>query len=404
MATPPLLCEDPVKFFHQLLLASVALGLAAPTMATAAGDDYEASMDDEMYPTSKVEVKSRLDLGVFGGGDEVTDEDGASLLAGYKTTISLLFSSTGEDSLEVGLVNTDTVDSTSYFIDESYEWASDGSGDQGIELDKLLYSFPALTEGVTLMVGGLLDDTDILDGAGLAYGGVGFDGFDSPTTSLTGFGGGFQYSPSGGLDGLTWSVAYVAENGTIEQPTFDIFWFNPDHPNANEDGLVVEQNNKGGLFGEDTSKIVSTSLVYNWAVSDKQDASLSVVYQKPSLAGESANFWTLLGSVQVNPYITLSGSFLTANLDGEDDSWQRYNIGAHLDDLFMDGNSGGLFYGTAMHGTGDGDPDPLSVVELYYNLQVTDNLEIPVFIDFINNIADTQESGWSIGVRPTIKF
>ena len=389
-----------MKFFHQLLLASVALGLAAPTVATAAGDDYEASMDDEMYPTSKVEVKSRLDLGVFGGGDEVTDEDGASLLAGYKTTISLLFSSTGEDSLEVGLVNTDTVDSTSYFIDGAYEWASDGSGDQGIELDKLLYSFPALTEGVTLMVGGLLDDTDILDGAGLAYGGVGFDGFDSPTPSVTGFGGGFQYSPSGGLDGLTWSVAYVAENSSIGESSYEV-----------GPPPVPPVTLEGGLFGEDTGKIVSTSLVYNWAVTDKQDASLSVVYQKPSISGESANFWNLLGSVQVNPYITLSGSFFTANfdfdfdLDGEDDdSRRRYNIGAHLDDLFIDGNSGGLFYGTSLHGTDDGDPDPLSVVELYYNLQVTDNLEVPVFIDFINNIADSEESGWSIGVRPTIKF
>ena len=368
-----------MKFFHQLLLASVALGLAAPTMATAAEGDSEAYMDDEMYPTSKVEVKSRLDLGMFGGGDEVTDmgSSDASLRAGYKTTISLLFSSTGEDSLEVGLVNTDTVDSTSYFIgDGEYEWASGGSGDQVIELDTLLYSVPALTEGLTLMVGGLLDDTDILDGAGLAYGGAGFDGFDAPTPSTTGVGGGFQYSPS---DRLTWSAAYVAENDTVTD---------------------------NGLFDEDTGKIVSTSLVYKWAFTDQQDASVSIVYQKQkgSDSDQRTNFWTLLGSVEVNSDITLSGSFLRANVDDDDDDdfQHRYNIGAHVDDLFTPGNSGGLFYGTAQHDTDES--DPLSVVELYYTFQVTDNLEVPVFIDFINNIGNTEESGWSIGIRPTLKF
>ena len=399
-----------MKFFHQLLLASVALGLAAPTMATAAegnseapvkptsteknaDDKMEENMDDENFDRFKLEVKSRLDLGMFGGGDEVTrDNDDASLRAGYKATISFMFSSTGKDSLEVGLVNTDTVDSTSYFIDPNYEWASDGAGGQGIELDKLLYSVPALTKGLTLMVGGVLDDTDILDGAGIAYGGAGFDGFDAPTPSTTGVGGGFQYSPS---DRLTWSAAYVAENDTVTDK---------------------------GLFDEDTGKIVSTSLPYKWAFTKKQDdspsqddskkqdasleRSMSVVYQKQKSSDddERTNFWTLLGSFEVNSHITLSGSFLRANVDDgdDDDSEYRYNIGAHVDDLFKPGNSGGVFYGTAQHHTDES--DPLSVVELYYTFQVNDKLEVPVFIDFINNIGNTEESGWSIGIRPTLKF
>ena len=194
---------------------------------------------------------------------------------------------------------------------------------------------------------------------------------------------------------------------------------------------ATNQMGKKGIFGGDTD--YSGALALNWdgALFGGNDAMFTVAYRsidhnnKPTLAfntkekawgrvdGDTKQHdWKFVAGAYITDTLSVSGSYAFSTLDHNhqdlaDTKFAQWMLAANLEDAIFPGNSAGIAYGTSGYQTSnklEGYKVP-TVLELYYSFAVNDNLNIPIYLDFIGNNASVADSdAFAIAVRPTLTF
>ena len=396
-----------MKLFQRLLVAPAALGLMAPLAAnadvTSISNDSDLSseviqarvdgveaqlgelMAGQFSSSTKMSGKAafitgRVDNNV-GDTDEITSE--------FMFQLDLNTSFSGEDNLYTRL-KTGNVGkasgTTNHFGDKgqgSYLSAASGKTDNAITVDKIWYQFP-VGDSMTAWVGPLIENYYMLASSPSIY---------KPVTkqfALGGNGSAYGSSTSPGF-GIAWTQQK-------DDPT-DARWEVSANYSAKSGASSADDK---GLFGEDTETFVLTKVGYGsprWQVSLAtafKDGWDNDGYYQSALATASPNiaadsnmtayalrgYWkpeSTGGMPEVQ--VGIDWAEIDGAASGEADATSGWMVGLGWKDLFMDGNRGGLAFGSRQSATsivgGGSDPEEdNSTWEAYYTFKVNDGVSV----------------------------
>jgi len=396
-----------MKLFQRLLVAPAALGLMAPLAANAdvtsvsndsnlssevisarvdgveaqLGDLYAGQFSSSTKMSGKVAfITGQVDNNV-GDTDELTSE--------YMFQLNLNTSFTGEDNLYTRL-KTGNVNKGGglHFGDKgqgTYLSAASGKTDNAVTVDKIWYQFP-VGDSMTAWVGPLIENYYMLASSPSIY---------KPVTkqfALGGNGSAYGSSTSPGF-GLAWTQ----QKGDPTEARWEV--------SANYSAKTgASAADDKGLFGDDTETFVLTKVGYGsprWQVSlatSFKDGWNNDGYYQSALATKSPNVKTgdngTMTAYALRGYwkpeetgsipevqVGIDWATLDESGTGEPDETSGWMIGLGWKDLFIDGNRGGIAYGSRQAATsivgGGSDPEEDNRTwEAYYTFKVNDGVSV----------------------------
>ena len=388
-----------MKLFQRLLVAPAALGLMAPLAANAdvtatsqesdssieviqaRVDGVEAELGEIMAgsfsSTTKMSGKAAFITG-YVDDDAETDTDEVTMEYMYQLNLNTSF--TGEDNLYTRIKTGNVSD---HFVDKTngtYLSAANGNGDI-LEVDKLWYQFP-VGDTLQVWVGPKIENYYMLASAPSIY---------KPVTkqfALGGNGSAYGSSTSPGF-GVAWSQ-------DVEDPSDGRFAISANY--TSKDGASSTE----GMFSGDARTFFLTKVEYGspkWQVSaamaQKSSPTATVngydgYYHSASAIGTGGDMtaYALRGYWKPDetgaiPEVQLGYDFASYDeaTAGEAEDTAGWMIGLGWKDLVVDGNRGGVAFGTAQYATeikgGGTDPEEDNTRwEAYYQFQVNDGVSI----------------------------
>ncbi len=396
-----------MKLFQRLLVAPAALGLMAPLAAnadvTTISNDSAELMAGSFSSTSTLTGKAAFITGYF---DDDTETNSDEMHMNYMYQINLNSSFTGEDNLYVrlktGNVNGgfDDKGSGSYLsaTASSDTSSTDTTQTDAIKVDKIWYQFP-VGDSLQVWVGPKIENYYMLASAPSIY---------KPVTkqfALGGNGSAYGSSTSPGF-GVAWTQQ-------VDDPSEARFAVSANY--TSKDG----GSSTSGLLNDESREFFLTKLEYGspkWQVSAAMAKKTAPTdtdngydgYFHTGLANDTEGDLTAYGlraywkpdesgsipEVQVGYDF---GSYEEATA-GEAEDISGWMVGLGWKDLFIDGNRGGLAFGSRMAATsvksgGTVTEDPAEdnqVWEAYYTFKVNDGVSIT---PAIFGGTDVEESG-----------
>jgi len=402
-----------MKLFQRLLVAPAALGLMAPLAANAdvTSISKESDLSSEVIQARVDGVEAQLGEMMAGQFSSSTKMSGkAAFITGYvdnnaATTsdeltmeymyqLNLNTSFTGEDNLYTRIKSGNVGDAdgtTGHFVDKgqgTYLSAAN-SNDDILKVDKIWYTFP-VGDSLQVWVGPKIENYYMLASAPSIY---------RPVTKQFALGG--NGSAYGSSTSPGFGVAWTQE---VDDPSDARFALSANY-SAKNGGNSDEDH---GLFGDETESFFLTKVEYGspqWQVSIAaavKDGWDNDGYYQSALATSSPNVDADGTSNQMNAYAlrgywkpSETGSipevqvgYDFASIDdaaaGEAEETQGWMVGLGWQDLFIDGNRGGIAFGSRQAasqvksgGTVTEDPEEdNSVWEAYYTFKVNDSVTI----------------------------
>ena len=361
--------------------------------------------DSQFSTTTKASFEIATDFVYFASDDsnaramDVTaDNSGVALSSEVEVAFETSF--TGSDTLSFSL----TGDLMSRSEDHYYLKYEDFYGRAG---DEGSAGFSGFTYETNLDLGGMMttlvfgtdvDDLDPIVGLDTYYGGDGYGDFGPGDFGDAGVGFSVELLSSD-AGALTASASYAVKG----------------HASS-------ETGKMGGIFGENTDRSGVLALSWDGALFGGNDALFTVAYQNilnnhqndSDLTGDlTKGYFHLVAGAYFTDTISLSGSYSSGDWNynmGADANSAEWMIALNMDDAIFPGNSAGIAYGRPEFTTTPETDNPMSVLELYYTFNVNDNFEIPIYLDFISNVKDNDNSpngannAFAIAVRPTLVF
>jgi len=316
--------------------------------------------------------------------EPVYRKDGGLAMAS-SVEIEFETSFTGTDSLSFKLEG-DTIGSVhSYLAGDLYDVAGDGAN---VKFTGFSYE-TKLGNHMSLGFGTDYDELAGIVGANTYYPGGGTPYLeDAGMTAYGDLGISVAFDLiSGDAGTLTASAGYAVTSGDAASP--------------------AEQ---AGLFGDKTDRAGALALNWEGPLFGGNDARFTVVYQNFKMADnmEGANEyftenWNLILGSYLTETLSLSGNYQFGNYSAP--AWStdtaQWMIAANLEDAFIPGNSFGIAYGTMGQRSTTIGEFP-KVLEVYYNFAINDNLEVPIYLDFLSEPGEDSE--FAFAVRPTLTF
>jgi len=182
---------------------------------------------------------------------------------------------------------------------------------------------------------------------------------------------------------------------------------------AVDSGDAASPEEHAGLFGDKTDRAGALALNWEGPLFGGNDARFTVVYQNVKMAantkGADEDFmenWNLILGSYLTETLSLSGNYQFGQRYNDDTA--QWMVAANLEDAFIPGNSFGIAYGTSGVGIYPTNQFLTSanefpkVLEVYYNFAINDNLEVPIYLDFLSHPGEDSE--FAFAVRPTLTF
>jgi len=386
-----------MKLFQRLLVAPAALGLMAPLAANA--DITAVSNDSDL--TSEV-IQARVDgveaqLGevmagqfssstkmsgkaafITGYVDDDAESDTDEITMEYMYQLNLNTSFTGEDNLYTRIKTGNVGDHFKDKGQNTYLSAANGNGDV-LEVDKLWYQFP-VGDNLQVWVGPKIENYYMLASAPSIYKPItkqfalGGNGSAYGSSTSPGFGAAWTQSVEDPMDPrFALSINYTAKDGASSSKGFG---------DKSRDFLLTKveygsptwQVSLAAAYKDGNSGANGYDGYYHSSLASSANGEMTAygvrAYWKPDSTGA-------VPSVQVG-YDTASFDEATAGQAEETEGWM---IGLSWKDLFIDGNSAGVAFGSEMSATeikgGGTDPsDDNSVWEAYYTFKVNDGVSV----------------------------
>ncbi len=417
------LCEDTMKLFQRLLVAPAALGLIAPLAAnadiTAVSTNSDTSSEVIQARVDGVEAQiGEIQAGQFSstttmGGkaafitgyvDDDAESGTDSITMEYMYQLDMNTSFTGEDLLYTRIKSGNVSD---HFKDKgqgTYLAAANGN-DNHLKVDKIWYQFP-VGDDVTVWIGPKIENYYMLASAPSIYRPItkqfslGGNGTVYGSSTKAGFGAAWTQPTEDPSDGR-WalSAAYTSQGG-------------------------AKSEKDQGLFGDDAKSALLTKLEYGtsqWQISGAvalkengwSDSYFTTTNHDSDVTADgssrsSAGSETAVGlraywkpeTTGTLPEVQLG--YDVSNIDdaptGFADEASGWMVGLGWQDLLIDGNRGGLAFGsrisaTSIVGGGEDESEDNTVWEAYYSFKINDGVTVTPAI-FGSN--DVQENGKDI--------
>jgi len=412
-----------MKLFQRLLVAPAALGLMAPLAANAdvtaistdsdlnseviqaRVDGVEAQLGEVMAgqfsSTTKLTGKAAFITG-YVDNDSATDND--EITGEYMYQLNLNTSFTGEDDLYTRIKSGNVAD---HFKDKNqgtYLSAANGNADV-LKVDKLWYSFP-VGESLQVWVGPKIENYYMLASAPSIY---------IPVTKQFALGG--NGSAYGSSTSPGFGVAWTQE---VEDPTAARFALSANYSAKHG----TDSSDDHGLFGDETESFFLTKIEYGsptWQVSfagASKNGWDNDGYFQSKMATSSPNVDSDGTSNSMNAYALrgywkpaetgtipeIQVGYDFASIDdaaaGEAEETEGWMVGLGWKDLFIDGNRGGIAFGSRQAatkvksgGTLTSDPEKDNTVwEAYYTFKVNDGVSVTPAIFGGTDVANTDTS------------
>ena len=389
--------------------------------------------ENQFSTTTKAKFKIATDFTYFGSGDrlarmtdvaaalqgnDVKGEDNSGLSLTSKAEVKFTTSFTGSDKLTFKIKG----DVLSNKKEEYYlvmgNFYDSPEGGTSAEFSGFKYETPLDLGG---MAANLTFGTDFADFDGI----VGLDTYygdseESHGGGYAGYGSDAVFADHGEA-GVGFNLALLSSDaGTLTASAS--YAVASDH--------ATNQMGKKGIFGGDTD--YSGALALNWdgALFGGNDAMFTVAYRSVDGNNITEDFpalenfygienldvkisdWRFVVGAYITDTLSVNGSYAFSTLDtnvqgAPDIKFAQWMLAANLEDAIFPGNSAGIAYGTTAYLTENRGPNYKvpTVLELYYSFNVNDNLEIPIYLDFISNSAHMADSdAFAIAVRPTLTF
>ena len=354
--------------------------------------------DSQFSTTTKASFEIATDFTYFASDDmnaktTAKDNSGLSLSSGVEVAFETSF--TGSDKLSFTLEADVMGLESNYLVGEDHFYDVADNDDGAAEFSGFSYETTLDLGGMmtTLVFGTDVDDLDPIVGLDTYYGGSGYDGYGPDDFGAAGIGLNVELLSSD-AGTLTASASYAVD-GTHA---------------SNETG-------ESGIFGDNTDHSGVLALSWDGALFGGNDARFTVAYQNilenyqnhDRLEDLTKGFFHLVAGSYFTDTISLSGSYSFGKHDyagGTDDmNSAQWMIALNMDDAIFPGNSAGIAYGTPEFTTDPETDNVMKVLELYYTFSVNDNFEIPIYLDFISNVAHMPNAdAFAIAVRPTLTF
>ena len=415
-----------MKLFQRLLVAPAALGLMAPLAANAdvTAISKDSDLNSEVIQARVDGVESQLGEVMAGQFSSTTKLSGkAAFITGYvdndsSTTndeitgeymyqINLNTSFTGEDNLYTRIKTGNVQD---HFVDKhqgTYLSAAKSSGtgtstDNNLEVDKLWYTFP-VGDTLQVWVGPKIENYYMLASSPSIY---------KPVTKQFALGG--NGSAYGSSTSPGFGVAWTQE---VDDPTDGRFAVSANYSAKNGKDSTEDH----GLFGDETESFFLTKVEYGtptWQISfagASKNGWDNDGYYQSELAQASPNvdtdgtdnsmkayalrgYWKPAETGSI-PEVQVGYDFATIDdaAAGEAEETEGWMVGLGWKDLFIDGNRGGIAFGSRQAATkvksgGSVTSDPEkdnSVWEAYYTFKVNDGVSITPAIFGGSDVANT---------------
>jgi len=332
--------------------------------------------------TTTMSGKAAFITGYVDNDDAAEDSDAITMEYMYQLNMNTSF--TGDDLLYTRIKTGNVSD---HFGDKgqgTYLSAANGNGDV-LEVDKIWYQFP-LGDSTTVWVGPKIENYYMLASAPSIY---------KPITKQFSLGGNGTVYGSSTQPGFGVAWTQQKEDPTAARWEVSAAYTNQKGADSGDD----DHDKDYGLFGEDGESALLTKVGYGaprWQVSlaaafkdngwqdsyftteagkvrhdDSSETAFGLrAYWKPEEAGA-------VPAVQVGYDVSNIDDAGLGNAD-ETDGWM---IGLGWSDLFMDGNTGGVAFGSRISassivGGGDDAGDDNTVWEAYYSFKVNDGVTV----------------------------
>ena len=362
--------------------------------------------DSQFSTTTKASFEIATDFTYFASDDMARQDEGreriyenSGVALSSEVEVGFETSFTGSDKLSFSLTGDLMSKTEDYYL--RYDDFYGAAGDEGIaDFGGFSYETTLDLGGMmtTLMFGTDVDELAPIVGLDTYYGGSGYD----------------DYGPADVADaGVGFSVELLSSDaGTLTASA----------SYAVDDGGGADQTGDMGIFGENTDRAGVLALSWDGALFGGNDALFTVAYQNIKendarhilndmvMADVTRGYFHLVAGAYFTDTISLSGSysFGTYNYDMAgvpDPDVANWMIALNMDDAIFPGNSAGIAYGTPEFTTDPEIDNVMKVLELYYTFSVNDNFEIPIYLDFISNVAHMPNAdAFAIAVRPTLTF
>jgi hypothetical protein len=369
-------------------------------------DKLEAKVGEleatQFSTTTKLRGEANFILGGVPGAKTTTGANVGNTAFNYDLRLNFDTSFTGNDLLRTrlrsGNFSAQPFGTSSSILKldkaETYE--------NSVMLDRLYYSFPALTKGVTLTAGALVRNTEMA-WVPTAYRSEILDFFTTAGApgvynKATGAGFGAQYVQPGKKGGFIAGVNYVAQNGD-----------NSDTGVFNEQGALNTLAQIGyrspqyGIafgyrYGTQGTRLRTYNGVLgaNGALTSGQSSNGYAVnaYWQPQQSGIIPSVSGGYGWNTVSGPSTPNGATNTST----------WFAGLQWSDVFAKGNGAGIAYGQP--GNAAGLSDKSGLLEIFYKYRVSDNISItPAVIYVANNQAfQNSSSNWGGVIQTKFTF
>jgi len=403
-----------MKLFQRLLVAPAALGLMAPLAANA---DVSSRVDGVEAQLAELQAGSFSSTTTMSGDstfitgyvddDTETNPESDAITFEYMYQLHLNTSFTGEDNFYANIRTGNVED---HFGDEGQGTdlnSSEGGNSfdvagvtvtdaDSLYINKLWYTFP-VGDSLTVWVGPKIENVDMLASSPSIY---------QPVTEQ------FAFGPNGSSYGSRTAPGFgVAWTQQVEDPSAGRWALSANYTSL--DG--TDSDTDLGLFGEDSQKFFLTKVEYGtprWQVSAAAAVKESGGYDGHFHSDDAQSYTTDTTAIGLRAYwkpentggvpeVQVGYDF--ANIDdaavGNATDTAGWMVGLGWNDLFIDGNRGGLAVGSRMsatsyEGTGfEDEADDNTVWEAYYTFKVNDGVSVTPAI-FGGN--DIQQDGSDI--------
>jgi len=426
-----------MKLFQRLLVAPAALGLMAPLAAnadvTAISKDSDLNSDSEVIQARVDGVEAQLDEFMAGQFSETTtlsgkaafvvgsvdDETHAGAAVVDETTFNYMYqlnlnsSFTGRDNLYTRIKTGNFEDGVG-FEDSSGGAFLSVANDNGntLEVDKLWYQFP-VGDDVTVWVGPKIENYYMLASSPSIY---------KPITkqfALGGNGSAYGSSTSPGF-GLAWTQA-------VDDPSEARIGISANYTAKEGDHAAT-----GKGFGGDLAKgFLLTKVEYGtprWQISGavaKKSAPTSATngydgyFHSAAAKGTNGDLTAYGLRAYWKPETTgtipeIQAGYDFANydqaVDGEAEDTSGWMVGLGWKDLFIDGNRGGVAFGsrqaaTSYKGANTVDPaDDNTVWEAYYTFKVNDGVSVTPAVFGGSDVIENDKNISGVLVQTEFRF
>ena len=377
------------------------------------------TLEAQQFSTT-TKLKGEVNFILGGVPEYVTDTNGSGLAAlpraqdrttfNYDVRLSLDTSFTGKDLLKTRLRSGNFTASSPFNagdslfkLDKASSTNADAAGAGGIDtvsIDRLYYQFP-VGQQFTLTAGALVRNTEILAFIPSAYRSQLLDFFAVAGTP------GVYNKVTGQGFGAVWKQKVAKGQG---------FW-NASLNFIAQDGEISNE----GIFDSDGSLNTTAQLGYkgtNWGAAvayrngtfGTRTINANGTANSPLVTNQNSNSFSVAGYWQpvdsgIIPSISAGYGFtdISGGVGGAADS-QSWYVALQWDDAFAKGNAAGIALGQNPS-AGTGVEDPLSL-ELYYKVQVTDNISITPGLFYITNSSNqvNDQDLWGGVVQTQFRF